>query len=70
MIFCPISLAVGCQKCLLFKLCPLKSVIGNYKKRGIDRRSFEKKEFTVPDRRRSSKVAEVAAFVADRREDK
>ena len=44
MTLCPVSLAVGCKKCLLFKLCPLKSVIGNFKKRGIERRSSEKNE--------------------------
>jgi hypothetical protein len=32
MTLCPIALAVGCQKCLAFTVCPLKSVIGDYKK--------------------------------------
>ena len=41
MTLCPISLAVGCQKCLLFYLCPLKGVLGNFKRRGKDRRSSE-----------------------------
>ncbi|MBY0403828.1 MAG: hypothetical protein K2X66_08000 [Cyanobacteria bacterium] len=27
---CPISLAVGCQCCPVFKLCPAKGIIGNY----------------------------------------
>ena len=31
MTLCPIALAVGCQKCLAFRVCPLKSVIGDYK---------------------------------------
>jgi hypothetical protein len=31
MTLCPIALAVGCQKCPAFKVCPLKSVIGDYK---------------------------------------
>ena len=30
MTLCPIALAVGCQKCLIFKMCPVKTVIGNY----------------------------------------
>jgi hypothetical protein len=30
MTLCPIALAVGCQKCPAFKVCPLKSVIGDY----------------------------------------
>lgn len=32
MTLCPIALAVGCKKCPAFTVCPLKSVIGNYKK--------------------------------------
>lgn len=32
MTLCPVALAVGCQKCLLFKVCPAKSLIGDYKK--------------------------------------
>ena len=31
MTLCPVALAVGCQKCLAFSVCPLKSVIGDYK---------------------------------------
>lgn len=30
MTLCPIALAVGCQKCPAFKICPVKSVIGDY----------------------------------------
>jgi|KBSMisStaDraftv2_1062788.scaffolds.fasta_scaffold380798_2 hypothetical protein len=30
MTVCPIALAVGCRKCPVFKVCPLKSVIGDY----------------------------------------
>lgn len=26
---CPIAIAVGCKKCPLFKICPLKGVIGD-----------------------------------------
>lgn len=26
---CPIAIAVGCQKCPAFKICPLKGVIGD-----------------------------------------
>lgn len=31
MVLCPIALAVGCQKCPAFSVCPLKSVIGDQK---------------------------------------
>ena len=32
MTLCPIALAVGCKKCFAFQACPLKGVIGDYKK--------------------------------------
>ena len=32
MTLCPIALAVGCKKCPAFTVCPLKSVIGDYRK--------------------------------------
>ena len=32
MTLCPIALAVGCRKCPAFSVCPLKGVIGDYKK--------------------------------------
>jgi len=31
MTLCPIALAVGCQKCPVFKVCPVKGLIGDYK---------------------------------------
>lgn len=32
MTVCPIALAVGCRKCPAFFVCPLKSVVGDYRK--------------------------------------
>jgi hypothetical protein len=32
MTLCPVALAVGCKKCPLYSACPLKGVIGDYKK--------------------------------------
>jgi hypothetical protein len=32
MTLCPIALVTGCQKCPAFKVCPLKSVIGDMPK--------------------------------------
>ncbi|MBK9965026.1 MAG: hypothetical protein IPP07_09095 [Holophagales bacterium] len=29
MTLCPIALAVGCQKCPVFKICPLTTVLGD-----------------------------------------
>jgi hypothetical protein len=31
MTLCPIALAAGCKKCPAFSVCPLKSVLGDYK---------------------------------------
>ncbi len=32
MTLCPIALAVGCKKCPAFSVCPLKGVVGDYRK--------------------------------------
>lgn len=32
MTLCPIAMVVGCKKCPAFTVCPVKSVIGDYKK--------------------------------------
>lgn len=31
MTLCPLALAVGCSKCPIYRPCPLKGVIGDYK---------------------------------------
>jgi hypothetical protein len=28
---CPVAIAVGCAKCPVFKVCPVKGIIGDYK---------------------------------------
>jgi hypothetical protein len=32
MTLCPIAIAVGCRKCPIFAVCPVKGVIGDYRK--------------------------------------
>ena len=32
MTLCPVALAVGCIKCPVYKVCPGKGIIGDYKK--------------------------------------
>jgi len=32
MTLCPVALAVGCKKCPLFEVCPVKTIIGDQKK--------------------------------------
>lgn len=31
MVLCPVAIAVGCKKCPVFKVCPVKGIIGDYK---------------------------------------
>jgi hypothetical protein len=35
MTICPIAIAVGCEKCPAFKVCPLKTVLGDQKKADV-----------------------------------
>ncbi len=35
MVLCPVALAVGCRKCPVFAVCPLKSTIGDYVPDGV-----------------------------------
>lgn len=32
MVLCPVAIAVGCRKCPVFAVCPVKGIIGDYKK--------------------------------------
>jgi hypothetical protein len=32
MTLCPIALAVGCQKCPIVSVCPVKTTLGDFKK--------------------------------------
>jgi hypothetical protein len=32
MTLCPIAIAVGCKKCPIFPVCPVKGIIGDYRK--------------------------------------
>ena len=44
MTLCPIALVVGCRKCPAVGACPLKEVIGDYKKAedsGVERTATE-----------------------------
>ena len=31
MTICPIAIAVGCKKCPVFSVCPVKTTLGDYK---------------------------------------
>jgi hypothetical protein len=34
MTICPVAIAVGCKKCPVFSICPVKGIIGDYVKPG------------------------------------
>lgn len=46
MTICPIALAVGCKKCAIFSVCPVKGLIGDYKpnEKAADTKSTTKKK--------------------------
>jgi hypothetical protein len=43
MTLCPVAIAVGCKKCPVFSVCPLKSVIGDAPKAGDEKPPTKKK---------------------------
>ncbi len=49
MTLCPIALTVGCQKCPVFKICPVKTLIGDAPKAKEEKPATIKK--TVPTRK-------------------
>jgi len=44
MTLCPIALATGCVKCPMVKFCPLKEILGDYKKGENSQKQEEKKD--------------------------
>jgi hypothetical protein len=43
MTLCPVALAVSCNRCPAFKICPAKSVLGDYRKQAPAPRDEKKK---------------------------
>ena len=39
MTLCPIAIAAGCRKCPAFKVCPLKGIIGDFKKEEAEKKN-------------------------------
>jgi len=52
MTLCPIALVAGCKKCPAFTVCPLKSVIGDYKKPDETRNEAQQAEKAPTDAKR------------------
>ncbi len=44
MTICPVAIAVGCRRCPIFKACPAKGVIGDYKKGEADKEKQVKQQ--------------------------
>ena len=36
MTLCPVAMGVGCKKCPIFSVCPLKGVIGDFVKDAVE----------------------------------
>jgi hypothetical protein len=51
MTLCPVAMAVGCKKCPLFAVCPLKSVIGDYKPAVVDNRKSQARPAKGPGKK-------------------
>ncbi len=41
MVLCPVAIAVGCKKCPVFGICPVKGIIGDYKPSADEAKSAE-----------------------------
>ena len=37
MTICPVAVAVGCKKCPIFNMCPVKGIIGDYKPEAVEK---------------------------------
>jgi hypothetical protein len=51
MVICPVAIAVGCQKCPVFKVCPLKGVIGDQKDAASDAKPTSKPASAKPKKK-------------------
>jgi hypothetical protein len=51
MTLCPIALAIGCRKCAAFSVCPLKGIIGDYRK-DEDTQAKQPRDGANPDDKR------------------
>jgi hypothetical protein len=66
MTICPIAIAVGCKRCPVFSVCPVKSVIGDYVKPADDKPAA-KSAAAKPAAGKKSARAKRAATVAKRK---
>ncbi|MEQ1519612.1 MAG: hypothetical protein ABL931_24320 [Usitatibacteraceae bacterium] len=57
MVICPVAIAVGCKKCPIFKVCPVKSIIGDQKSGGSEDVKAESKPAARPAAKSTPKSA-------------
>lgn len=55
MTICPIAIAVGCHKCPLFKICPVKSLIGDVPKADAVKAAAKPAAKRAPARKKTRK---------------
>lgn len=55
MTICPIAIAIGCKKCPIFKVCPVKSVIGDMPKAPEPKPAAKAATKSNPARKRAKK---------------
>lgn len=70
MTLCPIAMAVGCKKCPAFKVCPVKSLIGDVPKAGsaeAQRPAASKENAKKPDTKRPDTKKPAAKKPASRK---
>jgi len=51
MTLCPIAIAVGCKKCPIFAVCPVKTIIGDYKPETGDQEKAQARRATGGDKK-------------------
>ena len=51
MTLCPIAIAIGCKKCPIFAVCPVKSIIGDYKPGGGEKEKQQARRAKVGDKK-------------------
>ena len=55
MTICPIAIVAGCKKCPAFKICPVKSLLGDVPKATATEPAGKPPVKTAPARRKSRK---------------
>ncbi len=52
MVLCPVALAVGCRKCPVFNVCPVKGIIGDYRPDDVAAAAKDKNSASGADKKK------------------